>query len=43
MTGEFVYVHDVRIPGMLHGRVVRPPTVTSKPASVDYSSLKTIP
>ena len=24
-TGEFVYVHDVRVPGMLHGRVVRPP------------------
>ncbi|WP_158814552.1 molybdopterin cofactor-binding domain-containing protein, partial [Methylocapsa sp. S129] len=24
-TGQFVYVHDVRIPGMLHGRVVRPP------------------
>jgi nicotinate dehydrogenase subunit B len=24
-TGELVYVHDVRMPGMLHGRVVRPP------------------
>ncbi|MES2714873.1 MAG: molybdopterin cofactor-binding domain-containing protein [Pseudomonadota bacterium] len=24
-TGEAVYVHDVRRPGMLHGRVVRPP------------------
>ena len=24
-TGRFVYVHDVRVPGMLHGRVVRPP------------------
>src|SRR6202158_1930837 len=24
-TGELVYVHDVRLPGMLHGRVVRPP------------------
>src|ERR1700716_1348627 len=23
--GEPVYVHDVRLPGMLHGRVVRPP------------------
>jgi nicotinate dehydrogenase subunit B len=23
-TGEIVYVHDVRVPGMLHGRVVRP-------------------
>jgi len=24
-TGELVYVHDLRVPGMLHGRVVRPP------------------
>jgi nicotinate dehydrogenase subunit B len=24
-TGEWIYVHDVRVPGMLHGRVVRPP------------------
>ncbi len=24
-AGEAVYVHDVRLPGMLHGRVVRPP------------------
>ena len=24
-TGELVYVHDVRVPLMLHGRVVRPP------------------
>ena len=23
--GEWTYVHDVRLPGMLHGRVVRPP------------------
>lgn len=23
--GRFTYVHDVRVPGMLHGRVVRPP------------------
>lgn len=25
VTGRAVYVHDVRIPGMLHGRVIRPP------------------
>ena len=25
VTGELIYVHDVRLPGMLHGRVVRPP------------------
>ena len=24
-TGGLVYVHDMRLPGMLHGRVVRPP------------------
>jgi nicotinate dehydrogenase subunit B len=24
-TGELIYVHDMRVPGMLHGRVVRPP------------------
>jgi nicotinate dehydrogenase subunit B len=25
VTGERVFVHDVRVPGMLHGRVVHPP------------------
>jgi isoquinoline 1-oxidoreductase len=24
-TGELTFVHDVRMPGMLHGRVIRPP------------------
>jgi nicotinate dehydrogenase subunit B len=24
-TGELTFVHDLRLPGMLHGRVVRPP------------------
>jgi nicotinate dehydrogenase subunit B len=43
LTGEFVYAHDVRVPGMLHGRVVRPPTITSKPGSIDDSTVKTIP
>ena len=42
LTGEFVYAHDVRVPGMLHGRVVRPPTITSKPASIDDSTAKTV-
>jgi nicotinate dehydrogenase subunit B len=41
-TGEFTYVQDLRIPGMLHGRVVRPPVVNSKPSSVDESSIKHI-
>lgn len=25
VNGTFTYVHDIRVPGMLHGRVVRPP------------------
>ena len=43
LTGEFTYTPDVRVPGMLHGRVVRPATVISKPASVDEASIKDIP
>jgi CO/xanthine dehydrogenase Mo-binding subunit len=35
-TGEFVYSQDASVPGMLHGRVVRP-------ASVDESSIQNIP
>jgi nicotinate dehydrogenase subunit B len=43
LTGEFTYAHDVRVPGMVHGRVVRPPTITSKPTSIDESTVKNIP
>jgi len=43
LTGEFTFANDVRIPGMLHGRVVRPPTIAAKPASIDESSVKNIP
>ncbi len=42
LTGEFTYVQDVRVPGMLHGRVVRPPVVNSKPLSIDIDSVKHI-
>jgi nicotinate dehydrogenase subunit B len=50
-TGEFVFVHDVRVPGMLHGRVVRPPYagVDSGPfvgtslIAVDETSVRGIP
>jgi nicotinate dehydrogenase subunit B len=42
-TGEFTYTQDVRISGMLHGRVVRPPVMNSKPQSVDESSIRHIP
>src|SRR5438309_5218340 len=41
-TGEFNYAQDVRVPGMLHGRVVRPAVVNSKPVHVDETSIKQI-
>ncbi|HEY2988671.1 MAG TPA: molybdopterin cofactor-binding domain-containing protein [Candidatus Binatia bacterium] len=43
VTGEAVYVHDVRIPGMLHGRVIRPPVINTAPVGVDEDSVKNIP
>lgn len=33
VTGRFEFVHNVRVPGMVHGRVVRPPTVGASLAS----------
>ena len=43
LTGEHVYAHDVRIPGMLHGRVVRPPVINTAPVSIDESAVRNIP
>jgi len=43
MTGRFAYIHNFRLPGMLHGRVVRPPSVGAKLESVDESAIKKIP
>ncbi|WJR76573.1 molybdopterin cofactor-binding domain-containing protein [Bradyrhizobium sp. NP1] len=50
-TGELVYVHDVRVPGMLHGRVVRPPYagvdagafVGTSLVAVDEGSVRDVP
>jgi nicotinate dehydrogenase subunit B len=42
-TGQFEFVHNVRVPGMLHGRVVRPPSVGATLAGVDESSVKDVP
>ena len=43
VTGEHDYIHDVRIPGMLHARVVRPPVINTEPVSIDRESIKGIP
>jgi nicotinate dehydrogenase subunit B len=50
-TGGLTFVHDIRVPGMLHGRVVRPPYagvdagpfVGTSLISVDESSVRDIP
>ena len=43
VTGQFTYMQDFRVPGMLHGRVVRPPAMEAKLESVDENSIKSIP
>lgn len=43
MTGAFEFVHSVRVPGMLHGRVVRPPGMGAMVAHVDQNSVQHIP
>jgi CO/xanthine dehydrogenase Mo-binding subunit len=37
------FVTDVKIPGMLHARMVRPPIAGATPVSVDESSVRNIP
>jgi nicotinate dehydrogenase subunit B len=43
VTGTFPYVHDVRVPGMAHGRTVRPPAIGAKLLGVDESSVRNVP
>jgi nicotinate dehydrogenase subunit B len=43
VTGRFTYMQDYKVPGMLHGRVVRPPAIGAKLESVDDSATKNIP
>jgi len=43
VTGEFTYMHDVRVPGMLHGRVVRPPAIGALLTDVDEGSVRDVP
>ncbi len=42
-AAQFEYVHNVRLPGMLHGRVVRPPAIGATLAHVDESSVAGMP
>ena len=43
VTGRHVFVHDFAVPGMLHGRVIRPPALGARLLAVDESSIASIP
>jgi nicotinate dehydrogenase subunit B len=42
LFGEYEYVTDVKVPGMVHGRMIRPPVAGAVPEKVDESSIKDI-
>ncbi|HET7764759.1 MAG TPA: molybdopterin cofactor-binding domain-containing protein [Burkholderiales bacterium] len=41
--GTHVYIQNLRMPGMLHGRVVRPPMPEARLDGVDEASVKSLP
>jgi CO/xanthine dehydrogenase Mo-binding subunit len=41
--GTETYVTDVKVPGMVHGRMIRPPVAGATPDKIDESSIKDIP
>jgi len=42
VTGRFTFMQDFKRPGMLHGRVIRPPALGATLVSYDESSISTI-
>src|SRR5262245_25216598 len=42
VTGRYVYMHDLAVPGMLHARVIRPAAVGAGLGSVDEASIRDI-
>ena len=42
-TAQHVYLQDFSVPGMLHARVIRPPSYRARPLFVDESSIRGIP
>ena len=42
VTGEFVYAHDFRLPGMLHARVIRPDDLGARLESLDDSAARKV-
>jgi CO/xanthine dehydrogenase Mo-binding subunit len=43
MTGGAAYVHDLRLPGMLHARMIRPPSYGASLKSVDLNAASGMP
>ena len=43
VTGGAAYVHDMRLPGMVFGRVVRPPSPRARLISVDEKAARAMP
>jgi CO/xanthine dehydrogenase Mo-binding subunit len=43
VMGRAQYITDVRVEGMLHGRVIRPPNAGCLPVTVDEGSIRGIP
>lgn len=43
VLGQFEFVHNVHVEGMLHGRVVRPAAVGAKLLSLDQDSIRGMP
>jgi isoquinoline 1-oxidoreductase len=43
VTGKHQYASDIHLPGMLHGKVLRPPTLNAKLVSADLSAAKAMP
>src|SRR5215472_16610896 len=41
--GQLDYVTDIKVPGMLHGRMIRPPVAGAVPLAVDEGSVRDIP
>jgi nicotinate dehydrogenase subunit B len=42
-SGEHIYLQNFRLPGILHGRVIRPASVGAKLTRIDEDSIKDIP
>ncbi|MGH8660764.1 MAG: molybdopterin cofactor-binding domain-containing protein [Burkholderiales bacterium] len=43
VSGTPIYVHDLELPGMLHGRIARPPSYEARLAGLDEAEVRALP